>query len=297
LSRFALAALLLAACGTPEPQVPAPVPVPAAATPAKAPPAPSARPIPEMTKVPEGELTPTPSGLKYKDLVVGTGAGVEPGGIAVVEYTGWLTDGTMFDSSYKRPDPFKFPLGKGRVIKGWDEGVATMKVGGKRQLVVPADLAYGDKVKPNIPAGSTLVFDVELIAAQPPRVAPEKPQAVAAKEFTKTPSGLLVHDFVVGTGPSPAPGARVTVDYTGWLENGTQFDSSMERPSGITFPLGQGQVIKGWDEGIATMKEGGSRQLKIPSDLAYGPKGRPPVIPENATLIFEVTLVDAGEGK
>ncbi len=292
--RFTLTALVLVACGTPEPQVPAPVPLAAAPAPAPAKAHPSARPIPEKTAVPEGELTAMPSGLKYKDLVVGTGTSPEPGSMAVVEYTGWLTDGTMFDSSYKRPDPFKFPLGKGRVIKGWDEGVATMKVGGKRQLVIPADLAYGSKVKPNIPPNSTLVFDVELVNVLAPRIAPEKPQVVAAKEFTKTPSGLLVHDFVVGTGPSPVKGAKVIVDYTGWLENGTKFDSSMDRPEGIGFQLGEGQVIKGWDEGIASMKEGGSRQLKIPADLAYGPKGRPPVIPENATLVFEVTLVHAG---
>ena len=110
-----------------------------------------------------GEVT-TASGLKYTDLVVGTGPSPRPGQIAVVQYTGTLTNGTKFDSSLDHGQPYEFPLGRGQVIKGWDEGVATMKVGGKRHLVVPPALGYGPVGSPpKIPGNATLLFDVELL--------------------------------------------------------------------------------------------------------------------------------------
>lgn len=108
------------------------------------------------------DMQRTPSGLRYADLVAGTGPEARPGREVAVHYTGWLTDGTQFDSSVGG-DPFVFPLGAGRVIPGWDEGVAGMRVGGKRKLVIPAALGYGSRRAGPIPANSTLVFDVELL--------------------------------------------------------------------------------------------------------------------------------------
>lgn len=105
-----------------------------------------------------------PSGLKYWDLTVGTGAEAVKGKKVKVNYTGWLLEGTRFDSSYDRNTPFEFKLGAGKVIKGWDEGVAGMKVGGKRQLRIPPELGYGMRgSEPAIPANAYLVFDVELL--------------------------------------------------------------------------------------------------------------------------------------
>ena len=108
-------------------------------------------------------LISTASGLQYKDLVVGTGEKASDGALAVVHYTGWLEDGTKFDSSLDRGEPFEFVIGQGQVIKGWDEGVESMRVGGKRELIIPPELAYGDRGVGVIPPGSTLRFEVELI--------------------------------------------------------------------------------------------------------------------------------------
>jgi FKBP-type peptidyl-prolyl cis-trans isomerase len=111
-----------------------------------------------------GKTVTTASGLKYVDLVVGKGPAAKAGDSVSVHYTGWLTNGKKFDSSKDRGQPFEFGLGGGQVIKGWDEGVVGMKVGGKRKLTIPAKLGYGDRgAGADIPPGATLIFDVELL--------------------------------------------------------------------------------------------------------------------------------------
>jgi peptidylprolyl isomerase len=106
-----------------------------------------------------------------------------------------------------------------------------------------------------------------------------------------TESGLQYYDLQKGEGPAPQNGQEVSVHYTGWLEDGTKFDSSLDRGQPFSFVLGAGQVIRGWDEGVATMKVGGKRQLVIPPELAYGDRGAGGIIPPDATLIFEVELL------
>lgn len=108
---------------------------------------------------------------------------------------------------------------------------------------------------------------------------------------TTTPSGLTIEDLQVGEGTEAAKGQRVTVHYTGWLTNGSKFDSSLDRNDPFDFPLGRGHVIPGWDEGVAGMKVGGKRKLTIPPHLGYGAHGAGGVIPPNATLVFEVELL------
>ena len=128
--------------------------------------------------------------------------------------------------------------------------------------------------------------------------APAAPAGDTKKEskMITTPSGLMYEDLKVGTGASPQPGQTCVMHYTGWLwENGAKgkkFDSSVDRGKPFPFPIGAGRVIRGWDEGVATMKVGGRRILIIPPDLAYGAPGRPPVIPPSATLCFEVELLE-----
>jgi peptidylprolyl isomerase len=122
-----------------------------------------------------------------------------------------------------------------------------------------------------------------------------KTQEMTTQETT-TKSGLTYEDLKVGEGKSPQQGDTLTVHYTGWLKSNDQkFDSSVDRGTPFQFVIGKGQVIPGWDEGVATMKEGGKRKLTIPADLAYGAKGAGGVIPPNATLVFEVELLKVGK--
>lgn len=238
-----------------------------------------------------GEVT-TASGLKYIDTLAGSGATAESRQVVTVAYTGKLDDGSVFDSTDKHGQPFAFTLGAGEVIPGWDEGIASMKVGGKRTLIIPPELAYGAEGRaPVIPANATLTFDVELLDIQEP--APATPPAVSGTETT-TDSGLKYIDIEKGSGATPQAGQTVTVHYTGWLEaDGSKFDSSLDHGQPFSFTLGAGNVIRGWDEGLATMKVGGKRRLIIPPILGYSSQGSAPVIPANATLIFDVELLDA----
>jgi len=141
-----------------------------------------------------------------------------------------------------------------------------------------------------------LILTITLLALSSLAIAqkaagPSAPTKVTGDPI-KTASGLEYWDIKVGTGAVAQAGQNVKVDYTGWLTNGKKFDSSVGTGRPFDFLLGGGQVIKGWDEGVAGMKVGGKRQLRIPPDLAYGEKGYPGVIPANATLIFDVQLVD-----
>jgi peptidylprolyl isomerase len=238
----------------------------------------------------------TESGLQYIEEVAGTGRAAEAGTKVSVHYTGMLEDGTVFDSSVERGQPIDFMLGAGQVIPGWDEGIGLMSTGGKARLIIPSELAYGPQGAGNgvIPPNATLTFDVELVDVQDgPPGAPAAPQEIAEGDYTTTDSGLKYYDMEEGSGDAAQTGQNVVVHYTGWLEDGTKFDSSLDRGEPFTFGLGQRQVISGWDEGVAGMKPGGQRQLVIPSELGYGEAGSGGVIPANATLIFEVELIEA----
>lgn len=231
----------------------------------------------------------TKSGLEFELTSQGNGRAAENGDKVTVHYSGRLTSGKKFDSSYDRGKPFSFKLGSGQVIQGWEEGIAMMREGDKATLTIPPQLGYGDRSIGPIPAGSILIFDVELIQALPTEEI--KAFDTEGKTLESTPSGLEFISVMEGSGRQAKSGDNVSVHYTGYLTDGTIFDSSIEREEALEFQLGSGMVIQGWDEGISLMKEGGKMRLIIPPQLGYGSHGAGGVIPPDATLIFDVHLV------
>jgi FKBP-type peptidyl-prolyl cis-trans isomerase len=238
--------------------------------------------------------TMTPGGAYYRDLVVGTGATVITGSSVTVDYDGWLADGTHFGSSAADGSTFTFVLGDHQVLQGWEEGLAGVKAGGTRQLVIPAALGYGDRQRGNIPAYSNLVFQVVVRSATGPipleQTTFAASLAVDLAASTRTARGVYTRDTAAGSGAGAVAGQTLIVDYTGWLPDGTQFDSSQAHMKTFTFQLGKGTVIAGWDDGLIGVQAGATRQLVIPSELGYGAYGQGGTIPPYANLVFSVVV-------
>lgn len=225
--------------------------------------------------------------LKVEDMLVGPGKEAKTGDTLLIEYIGWVYGADRskpFDMSGNHEVPFEFTLGKGDAIAGFDQGLVGMKIGGQRKLTIPANLAYGSKgaLDGKIPPNSALVFEVELldILTQLPELPPT------------TVKALKVEDKTIGTGAEAKAGKTLIVHYTGWLEDGTRFDSTRDSNRPIEFILGKGQVIAGWDQGLVGMKVGGTRKLTIPPNLGYGAEGASGYVPPNAALIFELELME-----
>ena len=233
----------------------------------------------------------TASGLKYI-LLQENKAGESAAGAKVsVHYSGFFMDGKMFDSSIERGQPFTLKCGSGQVIKGWDEGLALLHKGEKARLIIPYQLAYGEKGYGPIPAKADIMFDVEIVDVVP--VVLPKLFDIKGLVAKKTASGLQYYEvYRAFNGAKAEAGKKVKVHYSGYLADGKMFDSSVERGEPIEFPLGQGNVIAGWEEGIALMNVGDKLRLVIPYYLAYGDAGREPAIPAKADLTFDVELID-----
>ncbi len=246
-------------------------------------------PAPEDVAAVPATAETTASGLASRVLTAGTGTEHPAAADTVnVHYSGWMLDGKMFDSSVSRGEPISFPLNG--VIPGWTEGVQLMVEGEKRRFWIPADLAYGENPGGGRPGGM-LVFDVELLDIKKAPEPPKTPEDVAAvpESAEKTASGLASRVLAKGTGTKhPAASDVVNVHYSGWMLDGSLFDSSVARGEPISFPLNQ--VISGWTEGVQLMVEGEKRRFWIPADLAYGENpggGRP-----GGMLVFDVELLE-----
>ena len=196
-------------------------------------------------------------------------------------------DGTVFDSSVERGKTITFGLNQ--VIKGWTEGLQLMPIGSKFKFTIPPELGYGNRDMGSIPPNSILIFEVELFDIKKPFV--DSDFSIPAEEVLLE-SGLRFLEHVNGDGELTKAGNIVIVHYSGFLSDGTKFDSSHDRGQPFNFILGENRVIKGWEEGLLNMKKGAKRTLIIPPELAYGAKGAGGVIPPNATLVFEVELVN-----
>ena len=236
-------------------------------------------PAPPDVAAPPADAVKTASGLASKVIKPGTGK-THPGktDMVTVHYTGWKTDGTMFDSSVVRGQQATFPLD--RVIAGWTEGVQLMVPGETRRFWIPEALAYRGQREPK----GMLVFDVELFSFVGPPTTPTDVKAVPS-DAKKTPSGLAYKVLSAGTGARhPNSRSQVTVHYSGWTTDGKMFDSSVMRGEPATFPLDG--VIPGWTEGVQLMVEGQKMRFWIPESLAY--KGQSPPY---GMLVFDVELI------
>lgn len=255
------------------------------------------------------KLVEVSNGVKIREIKEGGGEACPPGAIVTVKYTGWLTNGNVFDTSANHGGSVQLDLA-GSVIAGWKHGVPGMKVGGIRKIVVAPGQGYGDQgAPPKIPPGSTLVFEVELLDYSAPRRRSPPPADLTklsdgtlpgAEDPGLTPigsMGLKYRDIKVGDGPEVPAGAKVLVDYIGWRLDGKMFDSTWKpgrKPFTALLKMnpntGEG-VIPGWQQGVPGMKVGGIRKLVIPPELAYGSTGYGNDIPPNSTLVFEIEVL------
>ena len=211
-----------------------------------------------------------PDKVQITETVQGTGDSVVDFDFVSVEYTGKLRDGKVFDSSVGK-DPISFIIGVSQVIPGWDQGILGMKVGGKRTLVIPPSLAYGKTgFPPVIPANSTLTFEVTL----------------------KKIERANIETTAEGSGDKAVPGDTLELNYKGTFPDGKQFDSSLDKGrTPILVQVGRLNMIPGFVQGLLGVKAGEKRKITIPPSMAYGVKGRPPIIPPDSTLVFEIEVL------
>lgn len=253
------------------------------------------------------EIVTLDSGLKYMDDSLGTGREAKDGDLVSIHFKGWMipkdSTGELFSDwstdqsksmlslgdSKMRNQPIKFVLNSSSFIKGSDEGIVGMKTGGRRTMIIPSKLAYGEAGIGFIPPNTDLKVVVELLEVKDKVVA--EMWQVDSTLFKTTASGIKYAIISQGEGPVVEAGKMVTVSYSGYLIDGTLFDSSVERDEPISFVVGQGQVIPGWDEGFLLLKKGDKARFIIPPQLGYG-EMQLEKIPANSTLIFDTEIID-----
>lgn len=248
-------------------------------------------PIPADT-----ELVSLPSGLKYSVLRKGDGV-TKPktGDVVRMHYTGWLTNGTVFDSSVTRKEPFLFELGRGRVIKGWDEGVALMSKGEKLKLTIPPEIAYGAQAKGKIPANSTLVFEVELLD-----VVWSFAQLDPSTKKT-TPTGIGYQVVRPGSGALPKDGDYAKFTFAAWKPSGeliTYCEDELGQ-RGIPPSQGQGALVGEipaafLNEALKLTPQGGATRLEIPAAVCW-PQRLPPGMKPEMLVVWQVELAQLSQ--
>jgi len=245
--------------------------------------------LPEFSKGnPEAQKT-TESGLIYEPLKKSAGELPKDGEMVKINFAFWDEEGKLLDCSEHHGMEMRFPLGK-HGYKIFNEGVAMLEVGSRYRFIVPPDLAFGSRgAGALVPPNATTIWELELVKILRPVPEPEFKPSPADKLVTLE-SGLQYEVLAEGTGKSPIMGDMVVVNYAGWFEDGTCFDSSFKKGDAASFELGR--VVAGWNEGLQLMKEGAIYKFTIPPELAYGKRGQGQLIPPDATLIFYVELVE-----
>lgn len=257
------------------------------------------------------KIDTTPEGLYFRLNRKGSGAMPAYGDKIRLNFSVSLLNGTSIFSSWEKGLPMEIEFGRKFDTEGINLALQRMNKGSVARLIIPSKLAFGEKGREGfIPPYAPLVYDVEVveiltledIRRQKEREAEDLrknegrhiAEYVAANNLkaSPTPSGLYYIEARAGKGEKPKVNQKVKVHYTGYLLNGKKFDSSVDRGQPFEFVLGVGNVIKGWDEGIAMMRKGSKAKLIIPSNLGYGERGAQPNIPPYAPLIFEVELID-----
>ena len=199
---------------------------------------------------------------------------------------------TPFADTYASGEPLEFTIGVGQVIAGWDKGILGMKVGEVRKLTIPYVMAYGENSLEGIPPYSDLYFEVELVAAEKPMEPDVFPADLNKLKWSDKGKGLKIYDEKVGAGKPAMIGTNLKVHYTGWLVSGRKFGSSKDLGKPFEVVLGAGKMIKGWEQGLDGMREGGVRWLRVNPSMGYGASAFT-MIPPNSTLVFRIELVES----
>ena len=251
------------------------------------------------------EIITLKSGVKYADDTTGSGVQAKLGDLVSIHFTGWIIkDSTdvfkdwskdtsktryIFGSTKTRRDPLKILLDGQSFIKGSEDGIAGMKVGGTRTIILPASKPNMGTGMDMIPPHPSLKMQVRLISAKQTIAA--KAWVVDTTKLQTTKDGLRYLIVQEGAGPKVSEGNIVTVNYSGYLLNGDKFDSSVEREEPFTFKVGLHSVLEGWEEGVKLLNKGAKAKLIVPPALAFGPR---PVgkIPPNSVIVFDIEILD-----
>jgi peptidylprolyl isomerase len=236
-----------------------------------------------------------PTELVTTVITPGSGAAAEAGDVVVVNYVGVRSaDGTMFDNSYDRGEPYPVQLGAGSVIKGWDQGLVGVQPGERLQLDIPADLAYGDSPSGEIiQPGDALSFVIDVVAVVPAATAADEPQVTVTGAENR--SDLVVTDLVEGTGAPLATGQTAVLQLIAYRgDTGERVFSTWEQGQPLTFKYGVDQLLPGIVEGVKDMKVGGRRQLTVPFAQAFGTDGNESLgLPGSTDVVLVVDLLAA----
>jgi peptidylprolyl isomerase len=252
---------------------------------------------PDAIPKPEVKLpAEIPTELVITDITEGTGEAAVSGDTLIVHYVGVRSvDGAEFDNNFDTGEPFSVTVGVAQVIKGWDEGLIGMKQGGRRQLDIPAEMAYGDQPPSTdvIQPGDALSFVIDLVGIIPKSDPADKPDISIPATPNQTDQTFT--DLIVGDGPGIEAGQTIAIQLLAFsAADGKLLDSSWETGAPLTFVPGGGQSLDFLDEAVAGMKVGGRRQVDIPFAAAFGPEGNPDLgLPASTDLIMVIDLVAA----